>query len=174
MSESAELTGPAAPERRPPWPVVIVAMAVAVVSLQVATAALLLTPSADDGALEAARSSALQAAISRTIDLTSYDHRTLDADTARVLATATGEFKTDYIATSAALRPTFVTTEAVATATVVAAGLESASQDRAVAVVAVDQVIVTRGTPSRTERNRLRMTLVRPDRTWLVERVQRL
>ena len=43
-----------------------------------------------------------------------------------------------------------------------------------VAVVAVDQVIRTRGAQPRTERNRLRMTLVRPDATWLVERVERL
>ena len=168
-------TEPAAVDRRPPWVVVIVALALAAVSLVAAAAALLVGSGGDDGrAIAAARSSALQAATERTTELTSYDHRTLDADTARVLATATGEFKADYTATSAQLRPAFVSTQAVATAKVVAAGLESASADRAVAIVAVDQVITTRGMSSRTERNRLRMTLVRPDRTWLVERVERL
>ena len=171
MTEPAE---PAARDRRPPWIVVGVALALAAVSLLVAAASLLLSPRDDTGALQDARASALQAATERTTELTSYDHRTLDADTARVLATATGEFKKDYTATSAQLRATFLSTQAVATAKVVAAGLESADQDRAVAVVAVDQVIVTKDAPPRTERNRLRMTLVRPDRTWLVERVQRL
>ena len=56
----------------------------------------------------------------------------------------------------------------------VAAGLESFDSDRAVAVVAVDQQISAKGAQSRTERNRLRMTLVRGDGTWLVQKVERL
>ena len=161
---------------RPPWSVVVVATGLALVSLLVAAAALLLGGGAGDGDGdgEQDRASALTAARERTARLTSYDHRTLDADFAAVLATATGEFDRDFRATSEQLRPTFVREQAVATANVVGAGLESAGSDRAVAVVAVDQVISTQGEAPRTERNRLRMTLVRPDSTWLVERVQRL
>lgn len=157
---------------RPPWSVVLVATGLALVSLLVASTALLLGGGAGDG--EQDRASALTAARARTARLTSYDFRTLDADFAAVLATATGDFDRDFRATSAQLRPTFVAAQAVATANVVGAGLESAGSDRAVAVVAVDQVISTQGAAPRTERNRLRMTLVRPDGTWLVERVQRL
>lgn len=96
-----------------------------------------------------------------------------------MLETATGEFRAEYQRTTSQLRATFQRTQAVATGEVVAAGLESADvdgdgPDRAVAVVAVDQVIATAGAPPRTERNRLRMGLVRRGDSWLVERVERL
>jgi Mce-associated membrane protein len=96
-----------------------------------------------------------------------------------VLATATGEFEDDYRSTTARLSGTFTTTQAVAKGTVVGAGLESleAPDDGpviAVVVVAVDQVITTKGAAPRTERNRLRMELVRPEDVWLVSRVERL
>jgi hypothetical protein len=156
--------------------VVLVALAVALVSLATAAVALLLPR--DDVDDEQVRASALQAARARTVALTSYDHRTLDMDAAAVLETATGEFEQEYTRTLEQLRGTFERTQAVAEAQVVAVGLESLQRDgeteRAVAVVAVDQVISTAGAPARTERNRLRMVLVRPAGTWLVERVERL
>ena len=155
-----------------------VALAVALVSLGVALASLLLGDPATDRA-ERARESALQAARERTTTLTSYDHRRLEEDFAAVLETATGDFKDEYEKTTGQLKQTFVQQRAVAVAEVVAAGLEEADvdgegEDTAVAVVAVDQVITTAGQPARTERNRLRMELVRPGDTWLVTRVQRL
>lgn len=181
MTEPAELPAPP-PAPRPragaPWPVVAVALAVAIVSLAVAAGALLSRgESAAD--VDAVRDSALEAARERTTALTSYDHRTLEQDTARVLETATGEFEDDYRSTTARLSGTFTETEAVATATVVAAGLEELETPaggpvRAVVVVAVDQVIRTKGAAPRTERNRLRMELVRPESTWLVSSVERL
>ena len=154
------------------------AVAVAVVSLAVALAALLLDDPAAARA-ERARASALEAARERTTTLTSYDHRRLDEDFAAVLETATGEFEAEYRRTTDQLRQTFLQRRAVAEAQVVAAGLETADvdgegADRAVAVVAVDQVIRTAGAAPRTERNRLRMELVRPKSTWLVQRVERL
>lgn len=154
------------------------AVAAAVVSLGVALASLLLGEPALERT-DRARESALQAARERTTTLTSYDHRRLDEDFAAVLATATGEFRTEYERTTGQLRQTFVQQRAVAVAEVVAVGLEEADvdgegEDTAVAVVAVDQVIRTAGRPPRTERNRLRMELVRPGTTWLVRRVQRL
>jgi Mce-associated membrane protein len=155
-----------------------VAVAVALVSLGLALASLLLGDPAAERA-DRARDSALQAARERTTTLTSYDHRRLDEDFAAVLETATGDFRAEYEKTTAQLKQTFVQQRAVAVAEVVAAGLEEADvdgdgADTAVAVVAVDQVIRTAGQPARTERNRLRMELVRPDGTWLVQRVERL
>lgn len=166
------------PRRGAPWAVVVVALAVAVVSLGLAAASLLLGDPASERA-DRARESALQAARERTTTLTSYDHRRLEKDFAAVLETATGEFEAEYRKTTEQLEQTFVQQKAVAVAEVVAAGLERADvdgegEDTAVAVVAVDQVITTAGRPARTERNRLRMELVRPDGTWLVRKVQRL
>lgn len=153
------------------------ALAVALVSLAVAAASLLLAPPGDR--TDSARTGALEAARERGTRLTTYDHRTLDADFAAVLETATGEFATEYRSTTEQLRPTFVETRAVAAGEVVAAGIESAELEgdgpgRVVVVLAVDQVITTTGAPARTERNRIRMTLVRPDASWLVEKVERL
>ena len=180
MTEPAELPAPPAPRPRPgaPWPVVAVALAVAIVSLAVAAAALLSRgESAAD--VDAVRDGALEAARERTTALTSYDYRTLEQDMARVLETATGEFEDDYRSTTAQLAGTFRQTQAVAKATVVGAGLEELETPtdgpvRAVVVVAVDQVITTKGAAPRTERNRLRMELVRPESTWLVSSVDRL
>ena len=165
-------------QRGAPWPVVAVALAVAVVSLAVAAAALL-TRGESAGDVEALRTSALEAARERTTALTSYDYRTLDEDTAEVLETATGEFADDYRSTTARLSGTFTTTQAVARGTVVGAGLErlDTPEDGPVAatvVLAVDQRITTRGAAPRTERNRLRMELVRPGDVWLVSSVDRL
>ena len=155
-----------------------VAVAVALVSLGLALASLLLGDPAV-AQQERARDSALQAARERTTTLTSYDHRRLEEDFAAVLETATGDFKAEYEKTTMQLKAAFVEQRAVAVAEVVAAGLEEADvdgegEDTAVAVVAVDQVIKTAGQPARTERNRLRMELVRPESTWLVRRVERL
>ncbi len=166
------------PRRGAPWSVVVVALAVALVSLGLALAAFLLGDRATDRE-ERARASALQAARERTTTLTSYDHRRLDEDFAAVLETATGDFKAEYEKTTMQLEEAFVQQRAVAVAEVVAAGLEESDVDgdgvdTAVAVVAVDQVITTQGQPARTERNRLRMELVRPDGTWLVRKVERL
>lgn len=165
-----------APAGRWYWSVVLVALAVAALSVALAVTSLVL---ADDGSkvvqrAEQDRRSALEAARERTLALTSYDYRQLAGDFGAVLATATGSFKSDYETTSRQLGPTFLAAQAMAAGNVVAAGLESGDGVRAVAVVAVDQVIRTKGAPPRTERNRLRMTLVRPAGVWLVERVERL
>lgn len=166
------------PQARPGWSVVLVSLAVAVVSLAAAVVSLL-TGGSEATGLEEVRQSALDAARERTDALTTYDHRTLDEDVAEVLRTATGEFERDYRRTAAELRPTFLQTKAIAQADVVGAGIEvlevpDDGPARAVAVVAVDQVITTVGAPRRVERNRLRMELVRPQDTWLVARVERL
>ncbi len=162
----------------PPWSVVWLSLALALLGLAVGAAGLLTrTDGGGDQAassVEQSRAQALQAARDRTVALTTYAHTTLDADIARVLGTATGSFQKDYTKTVTQLRPTFTSTQAVATGNVRAAGLESFTDAKAVAVVAVDQVIRTKGAAPRTERNRLRMTLVRPGDTWLVERVERL
>lgn len=185
---AAQAGGPAesaaAPARRlvppqpPGWPVVAVALALALLGLALAAAALLV--GGGDDAAQAAqardrlRAEALQAARERTTALTSYDHRTLEEDFAAVLETATGAFEDEYARTTDELRATFLQTQAVATSTVLGAGIERFDERRVVVVVAVDQVIRTAGSAPRTERNRLRMVLVRPERTWLVEQVVRL
>lgn len=183
---ATELPAPPAATKRArstgaPWLVVVLALVFGLLCLALAGSVLWSErggdAAADDGVQ--LRASALEAARERTVALTSYDHRTLDQDVAGVLATATGAFEQEYTSTVAQLRETFVSTQVVATSEVRAAGLEgevdpTEQGERAVVVVAVDQVIAAAGAEPRTETNRLRMTLVRPDGTWLVEAVERL
>lgn len=155
-------------------------IAIALVSLTLAAVVVVTQPGAGTSSAAGSdaelRRAALDAARAATVSLTSYDHRTLDQDFGRVSAIAVGDFAREYAETSAALRPTLEQTQAVATSQVPAVGIEQLQTDpvRVVAVVAVDQVIQTAGAEPRTELNRLRMTLVRPEQTWLVEKVQRL
>ena len=161
-------------EGRPPWSVVLIAVAVAVVSLGLAVTGLVLRTTGDGSGDLEARGSALAAARERTLALTTYDYRTFDAAVAGVLATATEPFSTEYAATTAQLQETVTATKAIAESRVVGAGVESDADGRVVVIVAVDQVVRTAGAADQTEQNRLRMTLIRPDDTWLVERVERL
>lgn len=182
---------PARPAARPagrrqggaPWLVVVLALVFGLLCLAAAGAVVatggsaLGLQTAEDAA--AVRASALEAARERTVSLTSYDHTRLDQDFAGVLETAVDPFRTEYSGTTEQLRAVLAESQAVATATVLAAGLEgevteTEQGERAVVVVAVDQVIATAGAEPRTERNRLRMTLVRPEATWLVQAVERL
>ena len=156
---------------RPPWSVVALALALAILGL--VTAVVVLVRSGGDG-LNKDQQSALDAARERSVALTSYGFTTLDADVARVLATAADPFKQQYADTTAKLRTTFVQQQAVAKGTVVAAGLQSAAGDQAVAIVAVDQLIDTSSQKGRKVSSRLRMTLVHRDGRWLVERVEQL
>ncbi len=153
---------------------VAVALALAIAALVVAGTVVLRAPDpGDDARLRAA---ALDAARAAAVSLTSYDHRSLDEDFARVSEQATGMFKQEYAETTTQLRPSLEQSQAVATSTVPAAGLERLETDpvRAVVVLAVDQTIAADGTPRRTEFNRIRMTLVRPGESWLIAEVERL
>lgn len=148
-------------------------MAVAAIAL---AGSLLLTRPEDRSVEDQLRREALEAARAAAISLTTYDHRTLDEDFARVAGQSTGEFKEEYAETSAELRPALEQSQAVATAEVPAVGVETLSTDpvEVVLVVAVDQTITTAGAEPRTEYNRIRMTLRRTDQAWLVAGVERL
>lgn len=159
----------------PPWSWVCLPLALLLTGLAVVVGALVVgPPNSPVTETEPGRRAALEAARERTSALTAYDYRRLDADFAGVLATATGQFAEDYRSTSEQLRQAFTMEQAVATVKVVGAGLEAYAPERAVAIVALDQVIATKDAPPRTERNRIRMTLVQPADTWLVERVELL
>lgn len=166
----AHLPSPA--RERPPWSYVFAALGLAAVSLALALGAIISGSSLGGG--DGDRDEALDAARQRTVALTSYDFRRLDQDFTAVLDTSTGPFSEEYAKATGELRESFTASETVATSTVLAAGLESFGAGRAVAVVAVDQVLASKGAQPRTERNRLRMTLVEADGTWLVEMVERL
>ncbi|MGC0328763.1 Mce-associated membrane protein [Streptomyces sp. SAI-170] len=133
---------------------------------------------------ERARVEALAAAQKAAPVVLSYDHRHLDRDFARARALLTGKFREEYgRTTKTVVGPTARKYRGVVRATVVrpaggglpAASVVSASPDRAVVLLFVDQVTEsTQVTGSRVDLNRVRMTLDRTYDGWKVSAVDAL
>jgi Mce-associated membrane protein len=148
-----------------------VILAVVAVGLAVALALTTLQVG-NDNTVGSARASALGAARTYAAELAGYDYRHLDQDFGIVLAHSTPSFRRSFTQSSDALKSTLLKYHASAKATVVAAGLVSASTGRAVALVFLDQT-VTNSTQKRptADRSQLEITLVRAGGTWLIDQV---
>lgn len=128
------------------------------------------------GQAEDARRTALAAAQTHAQEILSYDYRSLDKDFARARADITGSFAGDYATTtSKVVRPTAEQYKAVVKAEVAAASVVSASPDRAVVLLYVNQTTTsTRLDGPKVDLNRVRMTMVRSGGEWLVSGVDAL
>ncbi|WP_330252841.1 hypothetical protein OG874_43515 [Nocardia sp. NBC_00565] len=122
---------------------------------------------------QAAGMAALAAARDYAVALTSIDSSHIDSDIATVLTGATGEFKTMYSQSAEQLKPMLVQAKSVSKGHVVAASVQSASDNQAVIMLFVDLEItnVTNPTP-RVDRNRVLMTMDRVDGHWLASKVE--
>jgi Mce-associated membrane protein len=125
---------------------------------------------------EQARRSGLEASRDAARLLFSYDYRTLDKDFQTGLALTTGEFRTQYNKTTTKVVADVAKQyKAVVKANVVGAGIVSATPEKVVAVVYVNQVTTsTRVTGEKVDLSRVRMTLERSDGRWLVTSVNAL
>lgn len=152
---------------------VVLLVSVLVTIALVLTAGLLAIEARGADRAEAARSSAVSAAEGRAVDLLSYDYRHLDRDFARARAGLTGRFAHDYAATTqSVVRPTAEQVKAVVKADVVASSVVSASQNRVVVLVFVNQTTTSdRLDGPRVDLDRVRMTLDRVGGSWLVSKV---
>lgn len=131
-----------------------------------------------------AREEALAAARKAAPVVLSYDYRRLDRDFARARAHLTGDFRDEYgRTTKTVVGPTARKYHGVVKAAVVepagggapAASVVSASPDRAVVLLFVNQVTKsTQVTGSRVDLNRVRMTLARTSGGWRVSGVDAL
>jgi len=122
--------------------------------------------------LLSAQVSVLAVAKTYSVELAGYDYRHLDQDFGVVLSHSTPSFRSSFGKSSNALKSTLLKYHATAKATVVAAGLVSATTGRAVALVFLDQT-VTNSTQKRptTDRSQVEITLVRAGGTWLIDQV---
>ncbi|MCU1592565.1 MAG: hypothetical protein JWP11_3821 [Frankiales bacterium] len=119
------------------------------------------------------REDALAAARQYAVDLTTYDYSSVDADFQRFARHGTKAFRASYATTIAAAKPGIVKAQSRSLGTVVGAGLESYSNDRASVLLAVDQEIRSARQPGPTvDRSRIRITLVRSGEGWLVTAVK--
>ena len=135
-----------------------------------ALAYVLLRPADDESS---ARREALKAATTSAIDLTSYDHDHLDRDFAWVKARATPKFADEYATANEPLRTIITKLKADAVGTVVEASATVQDSERVKVLLFVDQTI-TNGTDNktRTERNRVIMSMVKRGGEWLVDDVE--
>ncbi|WP_051183404.1 hypothetical protein [Nocardia vinacea] len=122
---------------------------------------------------QAAGTAALAAAQDFATALTSIDSSHIDSDFATVLNGATGEFKSMYSKSADQLKPMLLQAKSVSKGHVVAASVQSASENQAVIMLFVDAEItnVTNPTP-RVDRNRILMTMDRVDGRWLTSKVE--
>jgi Mce-associated membrane protein len=142
-----------------------------IVALSVALA-LSLSSLGDQDALGNSRASALAAARTDAVQLASYNYRSLGRDFGAVVANSTPSFRRRFTESSDALKSTLTKYKATADASVLSAGLVSATTSRAVALVLLDQKIANskQATPT-TDRSQVEITLVSSGGRWLIDQV---
>jgi Mce-associated membrane protein len=130
----------------------------------------------DDRAATVAREEAVAAARLHAPEILSYDYRHLDQDFAKAQADLTGKFKEDYARTTiTVVKPVAVDNKAVVEARVVAASTIWARPGEAQVLLFVNQQTTTAKTKGpRVDLNRVRMTLEKTRRGWLVSNVEAL
>lgn len=173
--EAAARTLPGRPARGPRrWVVPVLA---AVLALLLAVIAVLGQRLYVDHRTEEARSEALTAARLAAVDVLSYDYRRIDRDLARALRHLTPSFAEEYKETMVkAVKPTARKTHGVVDAEVVGASVASATPDRVVTLLFVNQTSSTNLKSGKTTSlNRVRMTMERDDDgRWLVDEIEAL
>lgn len=173
VSPADEPDAPAAPEPRHPaarwlW------LAVAVVL--VATVALAATGGRDwwhERRVEAAHRQALAAGRQLAVNFATIDHRTVDADTARVRAGATGEFLASYTQSLADLEKLVVDNKSVSRVERAEAALVGGDEDSAQVIVGVVAPTSNTVVPQGEKKTyRIKLALRRVGTEWKVERLE--
>jgi len=124
-------------------------------------------------ALDNARENAAAAATSGVATVLSYDYRHLASDFHRAEALLTDRFRKKYDeTTAAAVKPLAAKYRARSSAQVSAAGTITASVDRVVVLVFVNQTVTnSQLTAPRLDRSRVNVTLVQQGGRWLIDRL---
>jgi Mce-associated membrane protein len=126
-----------------------------------------------DHQVKAAAEDAQRAAVTYAQVLTSVDSNKVDENFKAVLDGATGEFKDMYSQSSVELRQLLIENKATAHGVVVESAVQSASKDKAVVLLFVDQSVSNTKLPDpRIDRSRMKMTLEKVDGTWRASKVE--
>jgi Mce-associated membrane protein len=123
----------------------------------------------NQNSLNADRASAITAAKVYATNVASYNYRHLHRDFGRVENESTEPFRSDFRQSSDSLSKVLVQYQAVATATVVRAGIESITSSQAVVLLFVDQSVKNTAQGTSTDTNRIAVTLVRGGNGWLMK-----
>lgn len=118
---------------------------------------------------------AQKAAIAYAQVLTSIDSNKVDENFRQVLDGATGEFKDMYTQSSVQLRQLLIDNKATAHGVVVDSAIQSASTNKVVVLVFIDQTITNMAAPDpRIDRSRIKITMQKIDGRWRASKVQLL
>ncbi|MDQ1626593.1 MAG: Mce-associated rane protein [Actinomycetota bacterium] len=150
--------------RRPPGRLVLPGLvAVAVVAVAALVGVALLVPRVGDAAQrDARRTEVLTAARQAAVNFTTLDYRHLDRDLGRVLAGATGDFRSQFRRGSKDLRSLVSANKAVSQGEVLEAGLVSADADSARVLVVADSTVTNTASPQPRRRHyRIQLDMVR-------------
>jgi Mce-associated membrane protein len=121
----------------------------------------------------AASTQAQQAAEAYAAILTSIDSTKVDENFQQVLDGATGEFKDMYSQSSAQLRQLLIDNKATAHGVVIASAVQSATKDKVVVLLFVDQSVSNTQVPDpRIDRSRIKMTMEHVDGRWRASKVE--
>ncbi|MGE2733762.1 DUF3329 domain-containing protein [Mycolicibacterium vaccae] len=122
---------------------------------------------------EQAAEQARQAANEYAQVLTSIDSAKVDENFDAVLAGATGEFKDMYSQSSAQLRQLLIDNKAAAHGVVLESAVQSATKDKVVVLLFVDQSVSNTNVPDpRIDRSRIKMTMEHVDDRWRASKVE--
>ncbi len=116
---------------------------------------------------------ARQTAVDYAQVLTSIDSNKVDENFAQVLDGATGEFKDMYSQSSVQLRQLLIDNKASAHGVVVESAVQSATKDKVVVLLFVDQSVSNTNVPDpRIDRSRIKMTMENVDGRWRAAKVE--
>ncbi|WP_019876201.1 hypothetical protein [Sporichthya polymorpha] len=144
-------------------------LSLALVASLLFSAFLLLRGSEDD---EGERGELLAIAETYAVNLTTYDSARLDADFARVMDVATGQFRSEYEVAQDSLRELIVKYQGKATGKVLARAVLSLDGGRGEVVLFVDQTVTnTNSDQPKIDRLRMRMGLEKQSGRWLINKL---
>lgn len=156
-----------------PWLVALGALAVVLLAAVVALALVVRSHRADRSALEDARGTALLAGRQLILNLDAISAPTVDADLARVVAGATGDFAASFGKSQDELKKFVVGNATSSSGTILAAGVVSADTDSATVLVAVDRRVKDKTNPDGVvAHDRWQLSLEKHGGRWLVSDLQ--
>ena len=130
----------------------------------------------DQNSQTSLRSSAMNAAKTYVVYLSSYNYKDLNGPNSAWVAVekhATAKFRQDFSSTSANLAKLLAQYNATATGQVVEAGLESVTNSKAVALLFVDQTVTNtvQKPNSVTQPLRVKLTMLHQNGQWLIDQL---
>ncbi|MEO5653049.1 MAG: hypothetical protein ABIN79_03900 [Marmoricola sp.] len=119
-----------------------------------------------------ARDAGMQAATKLTQQVLSYDWKTLDKDVAAAEKVLAPSFRAEYAKTMSGVKAQSIKNQVKLTASVVATSIVSATDEKVVALVFVNQLTTAKGTENqRLDQNRVLVTLSRNQGEWRVSKI---